>query len=695
MTTIPDLGPWGTLSDIIEGGINEVAAKAAAAQASADEALSRSGTSVAGSVATFADLPDDPRPGQSWIVRDEIALYTWSETLNTWGAPVPVQGSATEAAVAAAVTKPAVVTALGPAIDARTGNGQRPVGQGELVLSVRDARFSHLVTGSNWTAALQATVDAVNTAGGGTVLVPPGLYWVAADSGGSVYSDTGGIDLKDNVTLRIERGATLRALPVATTVSKVIRITGRTNVAVMGGGTIDGNRASATVTTGEWGYGIAVNGGRKITVDGVQTINCWGDGINLQKRSFTDHTPPVDVTIRNVESRGNRRQGLSIESGRNVRVEKSTFADTGGTLPSCGIDIEPPDGNGTIDHVVITDCYLSGNARAGVHVWESAGLKVHDVTIEKCHFDGNGPDGNVPQLRAMMAGRGLRILDNAFRNSPGTVALRVDGPSRACRVVGNDVDRDVYLTTNGLIGTLTRGTVVKDNTLNGGTLVVDSNMATRIVDNDITPAPGRPCIDFTGPATMVHTKVRGNFFNGGTNGIHCNESIPADHLSVVDNIFLHTTGPAIVLKGGGDVRIKENTFEGCCLTTGVAVIDDLNSGAAVRRTVVDNTFRVAPRSGTTATNVPSWGYRCAAPLQVSYVGDNVISAFGFTFAMFPPDQAASGTTVLKGGPSTVPARATAYRTVNAEPGSMFFDMTLGKPIWWTGSAWKDAAGTTV
>ncbi len=36
------------------------------------------------------------------------------------------------------------------------------------------------------------------------------------------------------------------------------------------------------------------------------------------------------------------------------------------------------------------------------------------------------------------------------------------------------------------------------------------------------------------------------------------------------------------------------------------------------------------------------------------------------------------------------------RPSNPTPGTMFYDETLGKPIWWhkTG-VWKDAAGTTV
>src|SRR5262245_24880845 len=53
------------------------------------------------------------------------------------------------------------------------------------------------VRGQNATGACQAAIDACTAAGGGVVRVPPGEYSV------------GTIQLKDNVTLHVEAGATL------------------------------------------------------------------------------------------------------------------------------------------------------------------------------------------------------------------------------------------------------------------------------------------------------------------------------------------------------------------------------------------------------------------------------------------------------------------------------------------------------
>ena len=43
----------------------------------------------------------------------------------------------------------------------------------------------------------------------------------------------------------------------------------------------------------------------------------------------------------------------------------------------------------------------------------------------------------------------------------------------------------------------------------------------------------------------------------------------------------------------------------------------------------------------------------------------------------------------------VPSYATGSRPTGIVAGAMVYDSTLGKPIWYTGSVWKDAAGTTV
>jgi hypothetical protein len=46
-------------------------------------------------------------------------------------------------------------------------------------------------------------------------------------------------------------------------------------------------------------------------------------------------------------------------------------------------------------------------------------------------------------------------------------------------------------------------------------------------------------------------------------------------------------------------------------------------------------------------------------------------------------------------PTTAPDGTTAERPTTVALGYMFFDTTLGHPVWWDGTNWVDATGVTV
>ncbi|HEV7300940.1 MAG TPA: glycosyl hydrolase family 28 protein [Tepidisphaeraceae bacterium] len=88
------------------------------------------------------------------------------------------------------------------------------------------------------TIAVQAAIDACAAAGGGRVVVPPGVYMI------------GTVQLKDRVELHLERGATLRGIfngdsyraidPQHQRMTALVFARDAVDVAITGGGTIDG-----------------------------------------------------------------------------------------------------------------------------------------------------------------------------------------------------------------------------------------------------------------------------------------------------------------------------------------------------------------------------------------------------------------------------------------------------------------------
>lgn len=560
-------------------------------------------------------------------------------------------------------------------------------------VSVKDPRFGAVGDGvADDTAAIQSAIDHAYALGGAVVVVPPGVYMIAADAGTSVYNDLGGLEMRSGVTLQVGAGATLRAMPVSTPVSKIVRIIDCTDVTITGAGVIDGNRANATVTTGEWGYGVSINGGSNIRVEGIQAINCWGDGINLQRKSHTDFAAPQNVTVSRVVCHNNRRQGISIESGWHVLVANSVFSGTNGALPTAGIDIEPPDANGKIDFVTVRDNKIRGNDRMGIAVWEST--KINNVIIENNELDGNGALDGTAQLRVVVGGRGFTARNNTFQNTTGAVAATIAGPAYAGRIEKNTLDKDLIVTGTPIITGFPRDMIITGNTVIGGSIRVSYMMSFAVENNYVRPPAGQPCLDFTSTAAaVIYGTVQRNTFEGGLNGILWNQTLPATFMVVDRNVFLHQTGHAMRLKGGDHIDITGNTFEGCCLETGDSVVVDLaDGGGAVRRRIERNTFKKDPRSGTTATNVPLSAYKCEAALQSSKMANNIIQ--GASFTAFPADQATSGGTILAAS-GEIPSRATSYRPVNPQTGQPFFDTTLGKPIWFRNTAWVDSAGSVV
>src|SRR5699024_9892154 len=139
------------------------------------------------------------------------------------------------------------------------------------------------------TNSIQKAIDYVYMQGGGQVLVPSSdkPYMIKAhddDFEGNFLRNSGGIELKDGVTLKLKYMATLKAIPNNKKQYNIIRIVQKKNVEVFGG-TLIGDYNEHKGEGGEWGYGIFISGSKNIEVDNITTKNFWGDGINTQYSS--------------------------------------------------------------------------------------------------------------------------------------------------------------------------------------------------------------------------------------------------------------------------------------------------------------------------------------------------------------------------------------------------------------------------
>jgi polygalacturonase len=266
------------------------------------------------------------------------------------------------------------------------------------------------------TAAFQAAIDAL-PASGGTVIVPDGRYMIDAARS---------INLRSNTRLQMTPAATLGAIANDLERSHVIKVWRADNVQIVGGRVV-GERAGHRGTTGEWGYGINIQASNNVSVVGTHISDCWGDGIwigGLGKRANV--TVSTNVTLDQVVSTNNRRQGLSIGPVRDVRVIRSTFSNTNGTKPQAGIDIEPQ-GQGPARDITFSDCTITGNQGSGLEVHEN----VSGVVLKRCRVQDNNGYGVLAGATSQLA-----ITDNVITGN-GLVGVAMSARASDVQITGN------------------------------------------------------------------------------------------------------------------------------------------------------------------------------------------------------------------------------------------------------------------
>lgn len=305
----------------------------------------------------------------------------------------------------AAVTAIVAVAAAGQA-QAATSPGCARTPASRLVVNVRshgavpnDARDD--------TAVIQRAIERVSGTGG-TVLVPKGRFMVDAAVS---------VQLRSNMTLRMARGASLVAVPNALENSAVVTVRDANRVTVAGG-SIVGERAGHMGTTGEWGHALTVTSSRNVVIDGVTARDAWGDGF------YIGGAGTLGVTMCHAIARHNRRQGMSITSGRNILIRNSVFRDTRGTPPELGIDVEP-NSSEHVRNITIRDNLMLNNAgggmSAGVALVDKATASISGGVIlrNRVMHNGYGSLSTPPRAGIYIGSDGNSVLRNVVRNNIG------------------------------------------------------------------------------------------------------------------------------------------------------------------------------------------------------------------------------------------------------------------------------------
>lgn len=156
-----------------------------------------------------------------------------------------------------------------------------------------------------------------------------------------------GINVPSGRTLRFMPGARLVMLPSDKPNYEILRIRDVSSVNILDP-VIIGDKYIHRGLQGEWGMGISIRGGKKVRIVNARISRCWGDALYIGQGDG----PSDGVSIESAVLTDNRRQGISIISGKSLSIRDAVITDTrsdnAGVVPlpngpHAGIDIEPND----------------------------------------------------------------------------------------------------------------------------------------------------------------------------------------------------------------------------------------------------------------------------------------------------------------------------------------------------------------
>lgn len=223
----------------------------------------------------------------------------------------------------------------------------------------------------------------------------------------------------------------------------IVSISGKNNVKWEGGevrGDV-GKHRYIVGSTSEWGFGVYIYGSRDITITGLKSSLCTGDGFYISGdggNSLDDYAKASkNIVLRNCTVYDDRREGISLVHAESVLIEDCKAINMGQTeytAPSYGINIEPNKGKGV--RSVIIRRYVSENTRAE-YAFSSGGYQLSggisnrdNIRLEDCRMD---------KGVAIMSGA-VTILDSKMSK---VTIYPVDMPSgkvmfRNCTITGGD-----------------------------------------------------------------------------------------------------------------------------------------------------------------------------------------------------------------------------------------------------------------
>ena len=261
------------------------------------------------------------------------------------------------------------------------------------------------------TSAIQQTIDTASLNGGGIVDVPasPNPYMISSTS----------LNLKDNVYLRLQHGATLKMITNGLSNYQVVNIRNIKNSGILGSGTIEGDRVTHTGTSGEHGHGVYIGNSKNIDIDPITVKDCWGDGVYIGDSGLNEN-----ITIKSITCDNNRRQGMSVTNVDGLRMVNPKLINTNGASPEAGLDIEPNFSTDIIKNVKIINPYTSNNNHSGIIIALSK-LNSGEIDIDILNHIDDGSNNGLTVNKTAGGFKGRILIEKPLYKNNGNNGLQI------------------------------------------------------------------------------------------------------------------------------------------------------------------------------------------------------------------------------------------------------------------------------
>lgn len=359
------------------------------------------------------------------------------------------------------------------------------------------------------TATIQAALDSLTN--GGIAVVP-------ASANSYMINAITSIKPLSNTSLVIEKGATLEAIANSSDNYQVVHIDSVTNVEIVGGGTIKGERTGHTGSTGEGGMCIRTDNASNVMISGLELTEGWGDGIYIGGLGGNSS----NIFILKNRIHNNRRNNISVVDGNYGVISGNVIYNANGTNPETGIDLEPGK-NENVRNWSVTGNTVYDNNNSGIVAvtpWEPAVSIVRDITISGNTVYSNGNVGiSVGRMLACTVA-GNTCNDNTNYGIQVTSGVHKD----TNEVAGNGVTSDITVSGNTCYNNTDAGIYV--NGTNTYTDLSEVNITGNTCSNNATYGIK---VDRLAGQTVTDISIDSNVCHANTlDGIYCNRIVDSN-----------------------------------------------------------------------------------------------------------------------------------------------------------------------